>query len=105
MDQDLLNSIATPMNLIVPKLYLGHLGAALDLDHLTKMKVSHVVQVFEQDLRPFDLIYHSVVIDDDVNVNLIPYIQPAFDFIENALESGSGVLVHCQMGTSRSASK
>lgn len=77
MDQDLLNSIATPMNLIVPKLYIGHLGAALDLDLLNSMQISHIVQVFEDDLRPFDMIYHSIVIEDDPNVDLIPYLQPS----------------------------
>jgi protein-tyrosine phosphatase len=41
--------------------------------------------------------------EDDVDQNLVHYFPICFHFIDQALESGGAVLVHCLVGVSRSA--
>ncbi|KAH8916170.1 phosphatases II [Atractiella rhizophila] len=40
---------------------------------------------------------------DDGNDSIVPHLEKAVEFIDNAVRSGGKVLVHCQVGVSRSA--
>ena len=48
--------------------------------------------------------HYLIDIPDVAEANLLPYFQPAVQFISTALNSGGKVFVHCQAGVSRSAS-
>ncbi|KAJ3043480.1 hypothetical protein HDV00_004869 [Rhizophlyctis rosea] len=98
-------SLATPLNEVVPGLYLGNLAAATDYDILKTHKITHVVQVLDEDWEPFaseGIQYHKIRIDDSPDERITQFLDNAFDFIDSALAAGGVVLVHCQMGQSRS---
>ena len=106
VSSEIFKSLSTPVNEIICGLYLGTLAAAIDESILRKHGITHVLQVFEEKwaLFPEMITYHHVVIDDSPGVRIIPYLREACEFISAALDGGGKVLVHCQMGSSRSAS-
>lgn len=105
MDNEIFNSMATPINKVEDKLYIGNLEAALDIELIKSHKISHIVQIFEEVWHTFpeQLNYHFITIDDSIDINIQSYFNDAFEFINKGITVGTGVLVHCQMGQSRSA--
>ncbi|KAF2770147.1 dual specificity protein phosphatase 12 [Teratosphaeria nubilosa] len=68
--------------------------------------ISHVLSVLRLplDRKLFEGFEHKVVEVDDVeDENLLEHFPACNSFIQDALDSGGGVLVHCAMGKSRSA--
>lgn len=53
---------------------------------------------------PEDFNYMRREIRDNPDEDLLSHLDPAVDFITEARLVGSSILVHCQMGVSRSAS-
>lgn len=51
-----------------------------------------------------DIKYLRVPIYDDCTYHISSYIKEAMDFIDNAQSNGGNILIHCYMGSSRSAS-
>ena len=93
---------------IVHNLFLGNLTAATDLEWLKKTKITHILTV--------DCIPLPRNIQDSLNVklkfmqmadmpreDLLTSFNDSNQFIEEALESGGKILVHCYFGVSRSA--
>ncbi|KAJ3013839.1 UNVERIFIED_CONTAM: hypothetical protein HDU68_000523 [Siphonaria sp. JEL0065] len=112
-------SLATPINAVpLPdptnsnlessRIYIGNLSAALDLPTLQANNIMYVIQVLEQDWSPFKndgLVYLPIIVEDSPTVDLMPFFQPAVRFVEKALSASThpgNVLIHCQMGASRS---
>ncbi|GKV38584.1 hypothetical protein SLEP1_g46474 [Rubroshorea leprosula] len=80
-------------------LFLGSIGAANNKNALKSSNITHVLTVASS-LRPAhtnDFVYK--VIPD---TNITQYFDECFDFIDEAKQRGSGVLVHCFVGRSRS---
>ena len=48
--------------------------------------------------------YMRIELEDFPDVNLAPAVEKAHEFVSHWLEKGERVLVHCNMGKSRSAS-
>ncbi|KAM8834904.1 uncharacterized protein ACB058_016370 isoform 1-T2 [Synchiropus picturatus] len=103
MTPDAENAVVSP---ILPFLYLGNERDAQDLDLLRHLNIGYVVNVtthlplyhVKSGLR-----YKRLPATDNSKQNLRQYFEEVFEFIEEAYQSGKGVLVHCQAGVSRSA--
>ena len=103
-------------NEIVPGLYLGseQASAAPMKAALQELNVRTVVNcTFEPGLEPglacasvFEgrrINYVRVAVRDEDSANILPYLPGAADLIQQQLQAGNSVLVHCQRGVSRSA--
>ncbi|XP_012270303.1 dual specificity protein phosphatase MPK-4 [Orussus abietinus] len=93
---------------IVQGLFLGNLTAATDVEWLKETKITHILTV---DSCPLprkiqvlpDLILKYIQVTDMPREDLLTYFDDSYQFIQNALESGGRILVHCYFGVSRSA--
>ncbi|XP_057333568.1 dual specificity protein phosphatase 10 isoform X1 [Microplitis mediator] len=95
-----------PASRVLPFLYLGNGRDAADLQLLQALGASRVLNVTSQ-LPGYHesrgITYLQIPANDSGHQNLKQYFEQAFDFIEEARNAGSSVLVHCQAGISRSA--
>ncbi|XP_028323440.1 uncharacterized protein LOC114476249 [Gouania willdenowi] len=103
MTPDAENAVISP---ILPFLYLGNERDAQDLDLLLRLNIGYVVNITTH--LPLyhvtsGLRYKRLPATDNSKQNLRQYFEEVFEFIEEAYQSGQGVLVHCQAGVSRSA--
>ncbi|XP_061580292.1 dual specificity protein phosphatase 19a [Cololabis saira] len=91
------------VGVVKPFLLLGSQDAAHDFSTLKKHKVSHILNVaFGVENAFLDLfIYKTVSILDHPDTDLLLYIQECCDFIQQARNEKSVVLVHCNAGVSR----
>jgi dual specificity phosphatase 12 len=51
-------------------------------------------------LKSQRFIKYQIPLDDTESADLLVYLPPAIAFIQAALESGKGILAHCQAGMS-----
>ncbi|KAL4623014.1 hypothetical protein GN956_G19997 [Arapaima gigas] len=96
-----------PLSPILPFLFLGNERDAQDLELLLHLNIGFVVNVTTH-LPLYHLAtglvrYKRLPATDSSKQNLRQYFEEVFEFIEEAHQSGRGVLVHCQAGVSRSA--
>uniref|UniRef100_A0A1A8IW62 protein-tyrosine-phosphatase n=1 Tax=Nothobranchius kuhntae TaxID=321403 RepID=A0A1A8IW62_NOTKU len=103
MTPDAENAVISP---ILPFLFLGNERDAQDLDLLLRLNIGFVVNVTTH--LPLyhvsvGLHYKRLPATDNSKQNLRQYFEEVFEFIEEAYQSGKGVLIHCQAGVSRSA--
>ena len=95
---------------ILPYLYLGGYEVTTDKRMMQDtLKITHIVNVtvesechFEEDFK-----YAHIKLSDSTDRNkadLLSILDEAFAFIDDAKQNNGAVLVHCQVGMSRSAS-
>ncbi|KAJ4365278.1 tyrosine protein phosphatase yvh1 [Neocucurbitaria cava] len=87
-------------------LYIGGMFTLRRRDALKQANITHVLSVLraplDQDLfSPFR--HMAVEVDDVEDENLLEHFPATNRFIQEGLDGGGGVLVHCAMGKSRSA--
>jgi protein-tyrosine phosphatase len=87
------------INEIIPNLFLGDLGGALDnkdtfdiIINLSQHKYSTKCEIYD------------INIDDNPSVNIIEYVEKCIPIIECGLKENKKILIHCFAGKSRSAS-
>ncbi|KAF2840750.1 dual specificity protein phosphatase 12 [Patellaria atrata CBS 101060] len=88
------------------QLYIGGLFTLRRRQALEEASITHVLSVLRLPLDQalFSTFKHMVVEVDDVeDENLLEHFPSTNRFIQDALDDGGGVLVHCAMGKSRSA--
>ena len=96
------------MNLVRPGLYIGSQMAEMaPLEHLHRYNIQYVLQLGSGPfMKPShdSLTYKCIAANDVDHVDLVRLLikEKAMDFMEEGVQSG-GLLVHCQMGMSRSA--
>ena len=89
-------------------IYIGGLHALYQKpDLFAAAGITHIVSALDFDIYEagaFSQYKHlHIRLDDDPNENLLQYFEESNGFIEDALQSGGAVFVHCAMGKSRSA--
>ncbi|KAL8689814.1 MAG: hypothetical protein Q9218_004599 [Villophora microphyllina] len=87
-------------------LYIGGLFTLKRKEALKIANITHVLSVLTLPLD--DALFNGykhlpIDIDDDEDADLIQHFPASNAFIQEGLEGGGGVLVHCAMGKSRSA--
>ncbi|QQP52134.1 Testis/ seletal muscle dual specificty phosphatase, partial [Caligus rogercresseyi] len=100
---------------IYPRIFLGDEASARNLGFLKKIKVTHVLNAAEgpwTDHSFVDLnkayyegtgiVYQGFELWDHPGVNIERYFGPANEFIASCIDGGGRILIHCQMGVSRS---
>ncbi|CAG8681109.1 13894_t:CDS:2, partial [Dentiscutata heterogama] len=92
---------------ILPRLYLGSKRAALNKDWLKYHKITNILTI-STNIRPRfpdSFVYKVVSIKDSEFQNISKYFEETFMFIQNVLDQEDrSILVHCEMGISRSPS-
>uniref|UniRef100_A0A8D8LWI5 protein-tyrosine-phosphatase n=2 Tax=Cacopsylla melanoneura TaxID=428564 RepID=A0A8D8LWI5_9HEMI len=91
---------------ILPNLYLGNASNSEDVEALTKHNIKYVLNVTADLPNVFEatgsIKYMQIPIADHWSQNLATYFPQAIQFIEEARNQDTGVLVHCLAGVSRS---
>jgi Icc-related predicted phosphoesterase len=89
---------------IRPFLFIGPVQAAYNWDQLTTRGITRVVDLCGStyDRNPA-LEYLCIEVDDDPGADIIPAVRESLPFINECIDRGDGVLVHCKAGKSRSA--
>ena len=88
------------MSLIINNLYLGSKSDAFSTE-FTNASILNCAK--EVPKSPYCKDYLHLPLDDVYEEQLSPYFTIANEFIENQLQKGNKVLVHCHAGISRSA--
>jgi len=103
-----LDSLTVQMDIseIEDYLFLGAKTVSQDVDALAEMGIYHIVNCTIESPNHFEtrgVTYLRVSVEDSLEADIGPYLEPAHKFIEQARSNGSKVLVHCTMGMSRSS--
>ncbi|CAK6956589.1 protein phosphatase Slingshot homolog 3 [Scomber scombrus] len=87
-------------------LYLGSEWNAANFEELQKNNIGYILNVTREidNFFPESFNYMNIRVYDVEATDLLPHWTDTFNFINTARKSGQGVLVHCKMGVSRSAS-
>jgi len=97
------------MQEILPGVFLGPYGSAKDRNELMNKGITHVLIVrstLERRLDPkfpAELKYQIVEVPEGPTENLILYFPECNACIQQAINEGGKILVHCNAGLSRSA--
>ncbi|CAG7878269.1 unnamed protein product [Brassica rapa] len=85
-------------------LFIGSVAEANNKDLLKASNVTHVLTIAVALSPPYpdDFVYKVIEVVDRSETDLTVYFDECYSFIDQAIESGGGVLVHCFMGISRS---
>ena len=87
-------------------LFIGSIGAAYNLPVLLELGITHVVSITTGDgkiyAENFDYFHISEVHGNSLGGGLYDHFDSSYDFINNAIQDGGKVLVHCHQGLSRS---
>ncbi|KAJ4488368.1 protein-tyrosine phosphatase-like protein [Lentinula aciculospora] len=95
--------IPPSINEIVDKqLFLGNLSAAVSSELRKRLGITHILSVCPE-LPSTGPNHLTIAVDDCEYDDLLIRLPEACQFIQNALDEGGRVLVHCMMGVSRSA--
>ncbi|KAJ7089780.1 protein-tyrosine phosphatase-like protein [Mycena belliarum] len=90
--------------IIAGRLYLGNLSAAECPQLSSRLGITHILSVCPDYLAPAANVQHlTLPMVDDEHYDILQHLPNACHFIQDALDGGGRVLVHCVMGISRSA--
>ncbi|OGE50306.1 hypothetical protein PENARI_c017G11056 [Penicillium arizonense] len=87
-------------------IYVGGIFCLKNKAAMSRADISHVLSVLrlnpsEETFEGYE--HYSIGVDDTDDDNLLEHFPAAIKFIQAGLDTGGGVLVHCAMGKSRSA--
>lgn len=95
-----------PSEILEDFLYLGGVTSANNLNGLQQLKIKYILNTaYDAENRyPDKFQYLKLELDDSPNEDIQRFFDEGRKFIEEAKRNNSRILVHCQMGMSRSTS-
>ncbi|TFK72451.1 phosphatases II [Pluteus cervinus] len=91
------------MHEIIKNLWLGDWSSSQDAETLKAKDITSILCVLPGDARqPEGFIHYQIQINDEPTENILVHLRSAIDFIQEQLDTGHGILVHCGAGISRS---
>ncbi|KAJ7102951.1 protein-tyrosine phosphatase-like protein [Mycena crocata] len=91
-------------SIIDNKLYLGNLSAAESSQSMMRLGITHILSVCPDHLATSPTVKHfTLPMRDDEHFDILEHLPITCQFIQDALDAGGKVFVHCVMGISRSA--
>ena len=97
------------MQEILPGLFLGPYSYSKEFNQLKANGITHIVSIRDASEKriirprfPEHFVYFEIEVSDSPNERLIPHFPAAKQFIDEALNGGGRVFVHCNGGISRS---
>ena len=96
-----------PSVIIEDFLYHGHLGHARNMDLLKELSIKHILNVCEtpsdeEIVEQLNVLWINV--DDGLTADICQHFETTNHFLQTCKQKGEKVLVHCQLGISRSSS-
>lgn len=92
------------MDEVIENLWVGDFQAATSIELLNMAGVKYVVSCMRGKVRVHEtMMRHQIPLDDTEEQDVLAYLPATIAFIQKALASGDGVLIHCMAGMSRSA--
>ncbi|KAF8742481.1 hypothetical protein AX14_004343 [Amanita brunnescens Koide BX004] len=96
------------IDVIIPdKLFLGNINAARSTRSVTEHHITHILSVCQDQIPAEDpqsgFNHMRIAVEDVDYADLLIHLPSACQFIDEAINSGGVVLVHCYQGLSRSA--
>ncbi|KAI5118504.1 hypothetical protein M0805_004004 [Coniferiporia weirii] len=92
------------MDEIIPNLWIGNIYAAADHESLRAHNIYSVLSAMRGSVSVHETFTHfQIQLDDMEGADALAFFPQCISFIENELDQGRGVLVHCMAGMSRSA--
>ena len=90
---------------IIPNLYLGNLQSTKDYRFLQLKNIKYVLSLTKNDvhLNPKEYKHIHFSLRDAPYEDLISIFDICYSFTDECLNRGFGILIHCDMGISRSA--
>lgn len=87
------------------RIYIGNRVAASDLQLLQHLRVTHILNAATEcdNYFPKSFVYKRIQLNDEEDDDVAKHLSDCARFIDNALQAGGTVLVHCNMGVSRSS--
>ena len=93
-----------PSAVIDCRLYQGRGDQARNEVITTTLGITHIVNISEHsNAFPHKIKYLRLPLDDMVSTNLSQHFTETYEFIRDALDNNGRVLVHCNLGISRSS--
>ncbi len=90
-------------NEVFPNIYIGNINSSLNKDELEKRGITHIISVINGCTQNYpDLNYKLVHLNDDSWQNISKYFEECSNYIEQVINEGESILVHCSKGVSRS---
>ena len=97
----------TKLYQIEPNLFMSGYHSASDISILKEFNISHIINLTSQhcaNLNTFHVTYSNFKLSDNSNFSLIPYFDTITNLIQEKINEGQKVLIHCKMGVSRAPS-
>jgi len=93
-------------NLVYPNIYIGNYSTSTNFELLKTLGITHIISAIPSFNPPFEDKFHYLHIEayDDESQDISQYFEISNEFINECLNQGGKVLIHCMVGCSRSVS-
>ena len=93
-------------NLVYPNIYIGNYSTSTNFELLKTLGITHIISAIQSFNPPFEDKFHYLHIEayDDESQDISQYFEISNEFINECLNQGGKVLIHCMVGRSRSVS-
>lgn len=97
--------VVYPSVILEDQIYLGRGEQATNEKIVADLQLTHVINIGSEHASPFTdrILYLNIKLDDSPSSDLKVFFLKAFQFISEAFSKGGHILIHCNLGVSRSS--
>ena len=91
-------------NLVYPNIYIGNYSTSTNYELLKTLGITHIISAIPSFNPPFEDKFNYLHIEayDDESQDISQYFEISNEFIDECLNQGGKILIHCMVGCSRS---